>query len=479
MEKILLVEDSKSFSTILSNSITQRWKVEVECADTLEEARALLQGSDGQFALAIVDLNLPDAPDGSAVDVVLSHHVPSIVFTAQLNDQLRETMLAKGVADYVLKQGAYNIDYVVNMVGRLLKNREITTLVLSSDESKRRQIGEWLKGQKLRVLECSKGLEALARLQQEKSIRVMIVDFSLDDIDSYSFVAKARETHDVENLIIIGLSNIQERSISVHFIKSGANDVLIYPFLPEELNCRVNRSLDQMEHFHKLIELNLHKNRLMGMAAHDIRGPVGVMTSAFKKLQTNELKPERRTALSEMFQRASTDLLRLLNDLLDVSAIESGRLQLSCDLLNVRELMVNRVRAYEGIAEQKDIAFNTRFKACPDVMGDANRLAQVVDNLISNAIKFSVRGSQVDITLEQLEGFLRVAVTDYGMGVPAAERELLFKPFCTLSSKPTEGETSTGLGLAICKNIVNQHGGEIGLDQTRAQGCTFFFTLPI
>lgn len=479
MEKILLVEDSKSFAAILSNSITQRWQIPVECAYSLEDALRILQEADGSVVLAIIDVNLPDAPDGAAVDEVLAYGIPGIVFTAQLNDQLRDQILAKGVADYVLKQGAYNIDYVVNMVGRLLKNRSISTLVVSSDAEKRNQIGNWLAGQNLQVLETASGMEALAILQQTGQIQVLIVDFALQDIPCYSLVAKVRERHDADSLVIIGISSIHERNTAVHFIKSGANDVLAYPFLPEEMSCRVNRSLNQIEHFHRLVELNQHKNRLMGMAAHDIRGPVGNIASACKMLRSDKLKPERRDELFGMVRQASDDVLRLLNDLLDVSAIESGRLTLEYKALDLRELLMQRVRTYEPAAQQKNIVFNTRCKSCPPIQGDASRLTQVIDNLLSNAIKFSPRGGLVDVKLEQRDDVLRLCVIDQGAGIPPSEVTKLFKPFSTVSTKPTEGESSTGLGLAICKSIINQHGGEIGLDEAHTKGAGFYFTLPL
>lgn len=479
MDKILLVEDSKSFSAILTTAIQQRWHLDVLAAYTLEQAHTLLRAHAGEMGLAIIDLNLPDAPDGAAVDEVLAYRIPGMVFTSQLNDQLRTTILDKGVADYVLKQGAYNIDYVVNMVGRLLKNRQICTLVVSGDADKRNQIGRWLAVQNLQVLDAGNGGDALRILEREKRVQVLIVDFALKDIPSYTLVAKVRERHSADELVIIGISDINERNVAIHFIKSGASDMLVYPFLPEELHCRVNRSLEQIEHFHKLIELNQQKNRLMGMAAHDIRGPVGNIAAACKMLRANTLRPERRDELFRMVEQGSGEVLRLLNDLLDVSAIESGQLKVQPEPMDVRTLLQQRVAFYATAAEQKDIRLQAQLPEAPSVRGDAARLAQVIDNLLSNAIKFSPRGSEVCIRLTVTGPMLTVWVIDQGVGIPPQEADRLFKAFSTISSKPTEGESSTGLGLAICKNIVTQHGGEIGLAESSGKGCSFYFTLPV
>lgn len=479
MDRILLVEDSKSFAAVITSAIQQCWQLEVVTAFNLQECRECLQDTVQPFALAIVDINLPDAPDGKAVDVALACHIPCIVFTSQLSDALRARILEKGAADYVLKQGAYNIDYVVNMVGRLLKNRGICTLVVSGDEEKRNQVGRWLTMQNLQVLDAGNGTDALQVLAQEKRVQVLIVDFALEDIPSYSLVAKVRETRSADELAIIGIYEIQQPAVAVHFIKSGANDVLVYPFQPEELHCRVNRSLEQIEHFHQLIELNRQKNRLMGMAAHDIRGPVGNMGAACRMLRSDKLKPERRAELLDMVERASADLMTRLNDLLDVSAIESGQLRVQPVPMDLRELLRQRVTFFEPAAEQKDMRLEAHLPVAPLVLGDGARLGQVIDNLLSNAIKFSPRGSRVQVRLQKAGSEARVLVIDEGVGIPAHEADRLFRAFSRTSASPTGGESSNGLGLAICRNIVNQHGGEIGLESSSDSGSTFCFTVPL
>ncbi|AUM14282.1 hypothetical protein Kalk_18445 [Ketobacter alkanivorans] len=479
MEKILLVEDSKSFSAVLSRTIAVEWNLEVVTAYSLKETRQALQQHRGTLVLAIIDLNLPDAPDGEAVDVVLAEGIPGIVFTAQLNDALRDTILRKGVADYVLKQGAYNIAYVVNIVGRLLKNRQIYTLVVSGDEEKRNQIGRWLRVQNLQVLDAATGSDGLALLKREPRIEVVIVDYGIEDIPSFPLISRIRESYSAEELAIIGISDVNDRNVGVHFVKSGANDVLVYPFPPEEMHCRVNRSLELIEHFYRLKELNEQKNKLMGMAAHDIRGPVGNMSVASRMLRSDKISAEKREELFDIINHASEDLMRLLSELLDVSAIESGKLRLNKTDFDMGELIEKRVRFYQTAAEQKDIVLNTALIDQCEVHGDAGRLAQVIDNLISNAIKYSGRDTAVTISLAREEGRVTVSIEDEGVGIPDVEANKLFDAYSHISSVPTAGESSTGLGLAICKSIIHEHQGVIGLKSPRAQGCHFFFSLSV
>lgn len=477
MEKILLVEDSKSFSAVLCRTIQVEWNLEVIAVFSLEQARKALDEHRGSLSLAIIDLNLPDAPDGEAVDVVLAEGIPGIVFTAQLNDQLRDSILQKGVADYVLKQGAYNISYVVDIVGRMLKNRGIVTLVISADDSKREQIGGWLRVQNLQVLDASGGNEALSMLHNEPRIQAVIVDYGLDDIPSFELISQIRETKSAEELAVIGISDVKDRRVGVHFVKSGANDVLVYPFPPEELHCRVNRSLELIERFYRLKELNEQKNKLMGMAAHDIRGPVSNMSVASRMLRSNKISDEKRDELFEIIDHGSADLMSLLSELLDVSVIESGKLRLNKTAFELDKLILKRVRFYQTAAGQKDIILKTDLREDCLVVGDEGRLAQVIDNLISNAIKYSDCETTVTISLKQQDCDVVVSIEDEGVGIADAEADRLFKAYSHISSTPTGGETSTGLGFAICKSIVNQHGGTIGVKTPREKGSHFFFTL--
>lgn len=479
MEKLLLVEDSKSFSAILSRTIAVEWNLEVVTAYSLEETKQALQQHRENLVLAIIDLNLPDAPDGEAVDLVLSERIPGIVFTAQINSHLRDSILQKGVADYVLKQGAYNISYVVNIVGRLLKNRDIYTLVVSSDENKRNQIGRWLRMQNLQVLDVSTGADALELLRRTKGIQAVIVDYGVKDIPSFSLISRIRESYSAEALAVIGISDVNDRSVGIHFVKSGASDVLVYPFPPEELHCRVNRSLELIEQFFRLKELNNQKNKLMGMAAHDIRGPVGNMSVASRMLRSDKLSNEKRDELFEIINNAGDDLMRLLNELLDVSVIESGQLRLNIRDFNMAGLVATRVSFYQTAAEQKDIEIVTYLSEECRVDGDAGRLGQVIDNLISNAIKYSGRDTRVTISLHQQDGRVTLSVEDEGVGIPEDEADRLFNAYSNISSVPTAGESSTGLGLAICKSIVQQHSGIIGFKTPRQKGCHFFFSLPL
>ncbi len=131
---ILIVEDSKMFSTLLSGKIQSELDVPVLSADCFAEAEKLMEQHGAEISIALLDLNLPDAEHGEIVDLALSKDIPSIVFTAQLSDEVRDHIWSKQIVDYVLKEGMHNVDYLVAMLGRILDNGKIKILVF--DDSK-------------------------------------------------------------------------------------------------------------------------------------------------------------------------------------------------------------------------------------------------------------------------------------------------------------------------------------------------------
>jgi len=195
-------------------------------------------------------------------------------------------------------------------------------------------------------------------------------------------------------------------------------------------------------------------------------------------LKSDKLSDKKRDELFDIINNASDDLMRLLNELLDVSAIESGQLRLNTRDFTMARLVETRVSFYQTAAQQKDIEIVTHLSEECQVHGDEGRLGQVIDNLISNAIKYSGRDTQVTITLRKENNLVTLSVEDEGVGIPEDEADRLFNAYSNISSVPTAGESSTGLGLAICKSIVLQHNGTIGLSTPRRKGCHFFFSLP-
>lgn len=268
-----------------------------------------------------------------------------------------------------------------------------------------------------------------------------------------------------------------------YVVEHGAElDDSVYEELSRLNNEMANLQRELAKKNAELEQLNQQKNHLLGMAAHDLRNPLGVITTYAEFLEDeagavlNEEQREFVTTIKEM----SEFMLRLVTDLLDVTAIEAGQLNLDCQPADLARLIQNNVTRNGLLAAKKDIAVEFDPPAQhPKLVLDAGKIEQVLNNLIGNAVKYSHRGTRVRVNLEVTEELVTVAVADQGQGIPAADLHKLFKPFGTASVRTTAGEQSTGLGLAIVRRIVEGHGGRLWVESEVGRGSTFFFTLPV
>jgi signal transduction histidine kinase len=223
---------------------------------------------------------------------------------------------------------------------------------------------------------------------------------------------------------------------------------------------------------------NAEKNRYLGIAAHDLRNPLSSIRGLSQLLMEHAVEPPQQDEFHQTINRTSDEMLGLVNDLLDVSVIESGRLDLRRTAVDTGKLVRQRVELLEPYARSKKIEIALDASGAPPANIDAARFGQVIDNLISNAIKFSPLETRVTVTLHPGDGSFVFSVQDQGPGIAEAERKLLFQSFQKLSARPTGGEKSTGLGLAIVKKIVDAHGGSIAVDSTPGSGTKFTVTVP-
>ena len=230
---------------------------------------------------------------------------------------------------------------------------------------------------------------------------------------------------------------------------------------------------------HRLKELNELKDQHLGIAAHDLRNPLSSIRGMSQMLVEMELDKNTRASFLQSIYSVSDQMLTLVDNLLDVAVIESGRFDLKITEENISKLVGERIELMAKNAERKEIRLITDLQEVTDSLFDAGRMRQVVDNLLSNAIKFSPSGSVVNVTCGQAGRILDITVTDQGPGIPSEDLDRLFDTFEKLSAQPTGGEKSTGLGLSIVKSIVDAHGGEIEVDSEVGKGATFKIHLPV
>ncbi|MBF0430352.1 MAG: HAMP domain-containing histidine kinase [Fibrobacteria bacterium] len=232
----------------------------------------------------------------------------------------------------------------------------------------------------------------------------------------------------------------------------------------------------------ELEQLNKLKNQFLGIAAHDLRNPLGIILnySMFVADQAKEVLNEKQVKFLKRIKDSSYYMLKLVNDFLDVSKIESGKLELQLEPCNMHALIEQNVSLNQVFAEEKQIKLVFKSKQhIQEVMADNSKIEQVLNNLISNALKYSFPDTTVEVAITRQENKMVISVQDEGQGIPESELAKLFKPFQTTSVKSTAKEKSTGLGLLICKNIVKGHQGTIWVESEEGKGSKFCFSLPL
>lgn len=243
--KILIVEDQLSLASMLEAILIDRYGCEAVVAKNLTEAKTLIHNQ--KFTVAISDLNLPDAPHGEIVDELVKADIATIALTGTFGEELRETILKKGVIDYIPKTNIYAYEYAADMVGRICRNHRTKVLIVDDSLSSRTLLKHILVKLRLSVLIAENGNVALEVLQAHPDIQLALIDYEMPEMDGFTCIHNIRKTFSKEQLAIIGISASNSDSISANFLKVGANDYIKKPFSYEEILCRFGQNLEMLE----------------------------------------------------------------------------------------------------------------------------------------------------------------------------------------------------------------------------------------
>lgn len=252
----------------------------------------------------------------------------------------------------------------------------------------------------------------------------------------------------------------------------------------QEQKDQLSQALEQLrQREEELEELNATKDRFFSIVSHDLRGPLGGfyrLTETMVREIQNLSQQEIKEAMTGVHQSAE-HMYKLLENLLEWSRLQLGKVELQQDTFDLSEALSGILELMKSQTSQKNIHLDLHPPTQPvTVCADINMLGTIVRNLVSNAIKFTPRGGEVDISIDKKdENFARVTITDNGVGMDRATLSSLFHIGNPKRQSGTENEQGTGLGLILCKELVEKHGGIISADSSPNKGSTFQFTLPL
>lgn len=362
-------------------------------------------------------------------------------------------------------------------------------LLLVDDNPANIQVaGSFLRDEGLDIAIATNGEKAI-KIAQSRKPDIILLDIMMPELDGFEVCAKLKEDESTKDIPIIFLTAKNATEDIVKAFSIGAVDFITKPFNLPELISRVNTHLklkffqDQIiETSNKLEQLNLEKNELLGIAAHDLKNPIYSISMLAKVIRDdNDLTREELEEFSQDIVSTAERMLDLIKKLLDINAMEQGKINIKLEQVNVLELIHANIDSYQERAIQKDIQL---ILVNPDNLNEAyayadrSAIMQIIDNLLSNAIKYSPFEKKVFVNISISDETLTFSVKDQGPGLSEEDQTRLFGTFAKLSSQPTGNEYSNGLGLSIVKKYVDSMNGNVYCKTKLNEGCDFIVELP-
>ncbi len=312
---------------------------------------------------------------------------------------------------------------------------------------------------------------------------LILLDINMPEMNGFEVCERLKADEVLKDIPVIFISALTETADKVKAFAAGGVDYVTKPFQFEDVNARVEIHLRLRRQQLELRSLNELKNHFLGMAAHDLRNPLGWIMG-YSEFLAIELKPSLTKTQAEFFDiivTSSKFMLGLVNDLLDISTIESGYFSINRQPVDITVLIKRIVEINRVLASKtnKPIIISCP-EQLPQVYADIHRIEQVINNLLSNAMKYSQPGTDITVRLRHENNEVIISVADQGPGIPEKEQRKLFQAFGKTSVQPTsKKERSTGLGLLIVKKIMEAHEGRIWLLSEPGKGTEFIFSLPL
>jgi len=368
-----------------------------------------------------------------------------------------------------------------------MNNKEVTStrntpniLIVDDIPANLKVLGDILKEEGYKVRPVPSGALALQVAERERP-DLILLDIMMPEMDGYEVCRRLKENQQLHDIPVIFISALSETNDVVKALKFGGVDYITKPFRAEEISARVKTHIKLRRQSIELHELNVTKDRFFSIIAHDLRGPMGGFMG-LTDLLTEELRSMSLTEIQEYLENmreSATNLFKLLENLLQWARIQQGGMPFNRERVLFQPIVIESIEMIQESAKKKGIEIICDISEDVEVFADSNLIQTIIRNLVSNAVKFSARGGKVNLSAKTTEdGSVEISVKDRGIGMDQLMVRNLFRIDVRNGRKGTEGEQSTGLGLLLCKEFIEKHGGRIRVESEVGKGSVFTFNIP-
>lgn len=323
------------------------------------------------------------------------------------------------------------------------------------------------------------GEQALEGIQL-KLPDLILLDVSMPGMDGYEVCKELKSKEKTAEIPVIFITARIETEDIVKGFRAGGVDYLTKPFNSEELLARIKTHLDLKDSKEMLLELNATKDKFFRIISHDLRSPIASLTSFTASLIDNmdTYSPEYLKEMLKVIHDSTTATYKLVENLFAWASAQSGKIEFNPELIDVKELVFESVSMVLYAAVNKQIELTQHCEDHCVIFADRNMMQTVLRNLCSNAIKFTPKGGKITVHCKANHENVEFTVSDNGLGIPEKKIVKLFKVGETYSTRGTENESGSGLGLILCKEFVEKNGGNIWVQSKPGEGSQFIFTIP-